>query len=108
MGGQRQRLGLDVEDTRFDSPAGMLVPLAANQLDVVSGALAAGLYNAFARDIDVRVVADRVTLAPGYGYQALVVRQDLWESGAVRTLADLPGFQVGIYGHQADSQLPPT
>jgi NitT/TauT family transport system substrate-binding protein len=40
-------------------------------------------------------VADRGTLAPGHGYQALVVRKDLVDSGQVRTMADLRGRKIG-------------
>jgi NitT/TauT family transport system substrate-binding protein len=98
-------LGLDVEDIRFDSATGMMQPLAAGQLDVVTAAISAGLFNAFARDIDVRIVADRGIHRAGHAPQGLVVRQDLWESESIRTLADLPGRKVGIPGFNAGSQM---
>jgi NitT/TauT family transport system substrate-binding protein len=95
--------GLDVEDNRFDAATRMMQPLAADQLDVVSAALTAGLFNAFARDIDVRVVGDRGVETRGHGYNGLVVRQDLWDSGAVRSIPDLRGRKVGVAGIQAGS-----
>jgi NitT/TauT family transport system substrate-binding protein len=95
--------GLDVEDVRFDAATRMMAPLAAGQLELVSAAITAGLFNAFARDIDVRMVADRGVLVPGYGPSGLVVRQDLWDSGAVRTLADLRSRRVGVAGAVAGS-----
>jgi NitT/TauT family transport system substrate-binding protein len=98
-------VSLDVEDLRFDASTRMMQPLAAGQLDVVSAAITAGLFNAFARDIDVRMVADRALLTPGFGYSGLVVRKDLWDSGAIRTLADLRGRKVGLAGFQAGSSV---
>jgi NitT/TauT family transport system substrate-binding protein len=97
--------GLEVEDIRFDSATRMMAPLAAGQLDVVPAAITAGIFNAFARDIDVRMVADRGLMAPGYGIFAVVARQDLWDSGAIRTLADLRGRRVGIAGFEAGSSF---
>jgi NitT/TauT family transport system substrate-binding protein len=91
-------VGLDVEDIRFDGATRMMPALASGQLEVAPAAITAGIFNAFARDIDVRMVADRGILIPGFGPSAVVVRQDLWESGAVRTLADLRGRRVGIAG----------
>jgi NitT/TauT family transport system substrate-binding protein len=96
-------LGLDVEDVRFDAATRMMAPLAAGQLDLVSAAITAGLFNAVARDIDVRMVADRGVLMPGFGPSGLAVRQDLWDSGAVRTLADLRERRVGVAGAVAGS-----
>jgi NitT/TauT family transport system substrate-binding protein len=98
-------LGLDVDDIRFDAATRMMQPLAAGQLDVAAAAITAGLFNAFAREIDVRMVADRAILAPGFGYSGLVVRKDLWDSGAIRTLADLSGRKVGVAGVQAGSSV---
>src|SRR5262249_14362918 len=91
-------VGLEVEDIRFDGATRMMAPLAAGQLDVVPASITAGLFNAFARDIDVRIVADRGILAPGYGYSGLVVRQPVWDNGAVHALADLRGRKVGVAG----------
>ncbi len=96
-------VGLEVEDIRFDGATRMMAPLAAGQLDIAPAAITAGLFNAFARDIDVRIVADRGVLAPGYGYSGLVVRQVVWDSGAVRALADLRGRKVGVAGATAGS-----
>src|SRR5438067_8393334 len=84
-------VGLDVEDIRAQGATELVAPLAAGQIDVLAAAMAAGLYNAFARNIDVRIVADKGRLLKNHGNAGLVVRQDLWDGGTVRTLADLPG-----------------
>ncbi len=88
--------GLDVTLTHIDSAVRMMPSLGAGDLDVGSGATSAALYNAAARKIDVRVVASRARTAPGYGYQGLVIRKDLVESGRYKTYADLKGLKFAF------------
>jgi NitT/TauT family transport system substrate-binding protein len=98
-------LGVEIDDIRAQGVTELVAPLAAGQIDVLSAAMAAGLYNAFARNIDVRIVADKGRLLPGHGNAGLVVRQDLWDGGTVRTLADLKGRRVGLAGYNAGSAV---
>ncbi|HXP93819.1 MAG TPA: ABC transporter substrate-binding protein [Candidatus Binatia bacterium] len=86
--------GLSVNFITFDSGANMIAPLGTGQLDVGGGALSVGLYNAVARGIDVRVVADLGSDPPGYGLAPFLVRADLVKSGRYKTLADLKGMTV--------------
>ena len=88
--------GLDVNFTRFDSAARMVAPLAAGQLDIGGGAPSAGLYNAVARGIDIRIVADKGSALPGFGFAALMIRKDLVDSGRFRGLADMKGLKLAI------------
>jgi NitT/TauT family transport system substrate-binding protein len=97
--------GLDVEDIRAQGATELVAPLAAGQIDVLSAAMAAGLYNAFARNIGVRIVADKGRLTKGHGNAGLVARQELWDAGTVRTLADLRGRRVGLAGYNAGSAV---
>ena len=86
--------GLDVRFQTFDSAARMIPVLAAGDLQVGAGGPSAGLYNAFARDIDIRIVADKSRNQTGQGSQKLLVRKELWDSGKVRKVADLRGMRV--------------
>jgi NitT/TauT family transport system substrate-binding protein len=86
--------GLSVSFVTFDSGANMIAPLGTGQLDVGGGALSVGLYNAVARGVDVRVVADLGSDPPGYGLAPLLVRSDLVKSGRYKTYADLKGLTV--------------
>ena len=86
--------GLDVHFENFDSAARMIAPLAGGDLQVIAGAANAGLYNAAARGIDIRIVADKVSTPPGRTSQTLIVRKDLVESGRYKTLADLKGMKI--------------
>jgi NitT/TauT family transport system substrate-binding protein len=74
----------------------MVAPLGAGQLDVAAGGTSAGLFNAVARGIDMRVVADKASDPPGYGFAPLLVRTDLVKSGKFKTIKDLKGMTVAI------------
>ena len=86
--------GLDVKLTMFDSAARMITLFASGALDVGGGGPSAGLYNAVARGVDIRMVADKNQTVPGRGAQFVVVRRDLVESGRYKTLADLRGMKI--------------
>ena len=86
--------GLDVSFISFDSAAKMIAPFASGDLDVGGGGTSAGLYNAVARGINIKIVADKNHTAPGQGIQPLLVRKDLIDSGRFRTLADLKGLKI--------------
>src|SRR5437879_12334480 len=74
----------------------MIAPLGVGQLDVGGGAVSAGLFNAMARGVDLRIVADKGTIRTGQSYEALIIRRDLVESGRFKTLADLKGLRIGL------------
>lgn len=86
--------GLDVQSVKFDSAAQMIAPLGSGQLDVGAGAPSAGFYNAVARGIDLRIVADKAKLATGYDFLPILVRKDLVDSGRVKKIEDLKGLKV--------------
>lgn len=86
--------GISVSFTEFDSGARMVAPLGAGQLDVGAGSVSAGLYNAVARGIEIKIVADKGSTPPGYGFQPLLVRKDLVDSGRYKTLKDLKGMKI--------------
>ncbi len=88
--------GLAVNFVRFDSAARMVAPLGAGQLDIGGGAPSAGLYNAFARGIDIRIVADKGSSPPGFGFAPLMIRKDLVDSGRFKTFADMKGLKLAI------------
>lgn len=85
---------IELEINRFDSAARMVAPLGTGQLDVGGGAPSAGLLNAIAREVPLKVVADKGNMDPGHGYEAIVVRKGL--SGGTGSAADLKGKTVAI------------
>ena len=86
--------GLDVSFIAFDSAAKMIAPFASGDLDVGGGGTSAGLYNAVARGIEIKIVADKNHTPPGQGIQPLLIRKDLIDSGRFKTLADLKGMKI--------------
>jgi NitT/TauT family transport system substrate-binding protein len=92
--GYFKKEGLNVTLTPFDSAAKMVAPLGAGQLDVGGGAPSAGLYNAVARGIDIKIVADKGSSPPGYGYNPLLIRKDLVDSGKFKSFKDLKGLKI--------------
>lgn len=86
--------GLEVSFVLFDSGAKMVAPLGNGQLEVGAGSPSAGLYNAIERGIDIKIVADKGSTPPGYGFQPLLVRKDLVDSGRFKTLKDLKGMKI--------------
>jgi NitT/TauT family transport system substrate-binding protein len=87
---------LDVQTINFDSAAKQIAPLATGDLDVGSGATSAALFNAAARQINIRIVADRSRMAPGYRFMTLMIRKDLIESGRFKGYADLKGLKIAL------------
>jgi NitT/TauT family transport system substrate-binding protein len=88
--------GIEVSLIDFKSAAQMVAPLGSGELDVGGGTVSAGLYNAVARGINLKVVADQASMKPGYGYSSLMVRKDLVDGGRYKTFADLKGMKVAI------------
>lgn len=89
--------GLKVVLNPFKASGAKMVPfLASGQLMVAGGNVNAGMYNAIAHDIPVRIVADKGTVSPGHGYLALLVRKDHVDSGRYKTFADLKGMTMAV------------
>src|SRR5262245_2368065 len=73
--------GLDVKVTNFRSAADMVAPLGAGQIEAGAGSASAGLYNAVARGIKIKIVADkasspRATAAPKFSFARTISRAD--------------------------------
>ncbi|HWJ65287.1 MAG TPA: ABC transporter substrate-binding protein [Nocardioides sp.] len=92
--GYFEEQGLQVTLTPYDSAAKMIPLLGAGRLDVGAGAPSAGLYNAVAQKINLKIVADKGELVQKYDYMPVLVRKDLVDSGKVKTPADLKGLTV--------------
>jgi len=90
--------GITPEFVSFASAAEMIAPLAAGQIDVGAGGVSAGLYNAAARGLKMKVVADKVRLRRGSHYIDLVIRKDLIDSGRFKGPKDLKGLNIAEGG----------
>ncbi len=93
--------GLDVQLEDIVTGQGSIPPLSAGQLDVGVGGISAGLFNAMARGIDIKLVATKGSVgtdpqSPFAGTQALVLAADLAASGAVQDYRDLRGRPIAL------------
>src|SRR5215210_4041831 len=68
--------GIEIDVVR-GSGSDHVAAAATGELEVVAGAVNAGLLNAMGRDLPLRIVADKGSDPPGFSYQAFVVRKDL-------------------------------
>ena len=89
--------GIDPVINPFKASGATMVPfLARGQLFVAGGNTSAGMYNAVAHDIPIKIVADKGTVSPGHGYLALVVRKDHVDSGRYKSYKDLKGMTMAV------------
>jgi NitT/TauT family transport system substrate-binding protein len=91
--------GIELDTQRFQTLVDMVGPTAAGQLDIAAGAPAAGLYNAVARDVPIKIVADKGgTPSPEWDFTGLVLRKDLMDSGKIKSEKDLKGLRLVTSG----------
>jgi len=95
--GYFQEMGLDVSIEPFSGAAQMLPAIAASQLDVANTDVGSGPLNAIARDLPMRFVADAGRCEKGHCASSLLVRKELVDSGAFKTLVDMRGKSVNQF-----------
>ena len=98
--------GLDVVINPFKASGAKMVPfLATGQLFVAGGNVNAGMYNAIAQDIPIKIVTDKGTVTPKHGYLALIVRKDHVDSGRYRGFKDLKGMTLAVTAKGVSQQI---
>jgi len=96
--GYCRELGIRTNLINLVTGSQMVAPLGAGQIDIAAAATSAGLFNAAARGIGLKIVADKGSNLPGYAYLSLLVRKELVDSGKFTTLKDLKGLRVAEAG----------
>ena len=86
--------GIDVTLINVASASAMLMPMAAGELDAIAGSASAGLFNATHRNLDIRLVASKVTTPKGFTSQTLILRKEEFDAGKVTKVADLKGKKI--------------
>lgn len=95
--GYFEHYGIDVELVEFTVQEEILPALASGQVDVSSGLVSAGMFNAIARGADIKITADKGYVDPdGCVNWSVLGRKDLVESGALDTADQLDGLTVNI------------
>ena len=88
--------GLAPEYVRFESAAFAVAPLSIGELEVASGVVSAGLFNAINRGVELRIAGPQSRYEPGHGQVQLMLRRDLADSGALQDYGDLRGRTVAV------------
>jgi NitT/TauT family transport system substrate-binding protein len=87
--------GINLELVKFQSAPAALPALVNGDIAVSGGALSPGFVNAITKGTHVRIVADKGRASPGSCVtNALLVRKDLYDSGAIRQASDLRGRKI--------------
>ncbi len=88
--------GIDLKLTKYGGSSVTQMPLAARgDLDITVMVAGPALFNQKTEGFDLRILASMQQTHPGWADgEFVMVRKDLWDSGAVRKLADLKGRQV--------------
>lgn len=77
--------------------------LASNSIDILDGYMPANIWNMIATGAQFKIVSGSALAVaakdgqPARNARAYVVRKDLWDSGAVRKIADLKGRKVADF-----------
>ncbi len=87
--------GLDVKQVFFRSAQPVAVALASGDIVVGATGITAGLYNAIAGGVEMKIVADKGREWKGYQLCGIMVSNKAWNQG-IRTLKDLKGHRVGV------------
>ncbi len=89
-------LGLNVEVVNMNSTNDIVALLTNDQLDVGFGAINPAFFNAAARGVGVRMVADHGSNLPGRSTVSLAVRNDLLERKPWSGYGDLRGAKLAV------------
>lgn len=89
--------GIEVELVDFTLQEEILPALSSGQVDVSSGLVSAGMFNAIVRGADIRITADKGYVDPaGCVNWSVLGRSDLVESGALETPDQLAGKTINV------------
>jgi NitT/TauT family transport system substrate-binding protein len=87
--------GVAVDVTSMADSVQVIVALATGQLDMGQSGMGAAALNAFNRGADLKAIASANQDPPGHGsVTPIVVRTDLYDSGAIRSASQLKGRRL--------------
>ena len=87
--------GVKIDLQPFNTGAQFVAPLGAGQLDAGSGAISAGLFNAVAGGVGIKMVAAKSEVGTP-SYTSLLVSKKHVDSGRYKDFGDLKGMKVAI------------
>jgi NitT/TauT family transport system substrate-binding protein len=94
--GYFQQEGIDAELIPFSSTSEMLPAVGTGQVETVTVGPNPATLNALARGVPLKAVLDTGSFRAGVGYQAVVVRKELYDRGQGHQLTDMRGMSMAI------------
>jgi NitT/TauT family transport system substrate-binding protein len=94
--GYFQQEGLDAELVPFGNASEMNAALATEQVDVAGIGGTAPMWNAVARGVRMKLVLDKGSFRPGYGFTAVVRRKDLYDPSLGERMENLRGRTIAM------------
>ena len=88
--------GVAVTMLRMPSAPALLTALATGQLDVAGISVTPGLFSSITRDVQIRVVADKQSVRPGFSATRLILRNGAPGTTEAEKVAGLKGKPVAI------------
>ncbi|MBI2953842.1 MAG: ABC transporter substrate-binding protein [Chloroflexi bacterium] len=88
--------GITVSLENFLATPDIVLPLTTGQIDVGMIPLSVGMLAAADRGIELKMVADKGSSRQGFELAWIILRKDLYDSGQVKTPADLKGMKLGV------------
>jgi len=79
--GYFKKLKIDVVPTSHVDGSLSMPALAAGELDITGATLSAGLFNLMSKGAGLRLFFERGREAPGWGSNAIMVSNEMWEKG---------------------------
>jgi len=88
--------GIDLHITQYNGSSVTQMPLAARgDLDITVMVAGPALFNQRSEGFDIKIIGSMAESHPGWNDgEWIMVRKDLWDSGAIRKLSDLKGRKV--------------
>jgi ABC-type nitrate/sulfonate/bicarbonate transport system substrate-binding protein len=103
--GYFKEANISFQPTPFQSGPDMVPPAGSGQIEVATGAPSAGLFNAIARGIPLRIVADKGAQRTGFVWSSIALRKDLLDNGTIKGWSDLKGQKMAVAGLGNTGQL---
>jgi NitT/TauT family transport system substrate-binding protein len=95
--------GLDAQPIPTQSGSDLIAPMSRGDIDVGTASPTAGLFNAAARGIPIKIVSDWTDVGPGHDYEGIVLRKSVADT--IKTPADLKGKTIAQPGSGTISEI---
>ncbi len=95
--------GIEIDGVPIGTMTDAIGPLSTGEFDIGQGSMAAGLFNAIERGVDLRLVAGVSELPVGNKYVVWLIRKGL--VGQIKDYSDWKGRKIAISGKGALGEL---